>query len=124
MGWAWPCHGTGSSACWVRTGAGKSTLVRLLTGSAVAMSGKVEVLGLPLPTASLAVRTRTGFVPQADNLDNELTCAENLTAYARLYGVPAGERADTVARGLAFARLSDRADTITEQLAGGCADAC
>jgi lipooligosaccharide transport system ATP-binding protein len=100
-------------------GAGKSTLMRLLTGSAVATSGAVEVLGRPLPTASLAVRARTGYVPQADNLDDELTCAENLAVYARLYGLPAATRADAVSGGLAFARLEDRADTLTEQLSGG-----
>jgi lipooligosaccharide transport system ATP-binding protein len=100
-------------------GAGKSTLMRLLTGTAVATSGSVDVLGLPMPEASLEIRTHTGFVPQADNLDNELTCAENLTVYARLYGVAPSERADAVAAGLAFARLSDRADTVTEHLSGG-----
>lgn len=100
-------------------GAGKSTLMRLLTGSAIATSGAVEVLGMPLPTASMAVRTRTGVVPQDDNLDNELTCAENLSVYARLYGLAPATRAGAVARGLAFARLDDRADTLTEQLSGG-----
>ncbi len=100
-------------------GAGKSTLMRLLMGTAVPSAGSVEVLGLPLPEAAVEVRSRTGLVSQADNLDDELTCAENLTVYARLYGVAAQERAAAVARGLAFAHLTDRADTLAAQLSGG-----
>jgi lipooligosaccharide transport system ATP-binding protein len=100
-------------------GAGKSTLMRLLTGTAVPTAGNVEVLGLPLPEAAVQVRSRTGLVAQADNLDDELTCAESLTVYARLYGIAARERADAVAAGLAFARLSDRADTLASALSGG-----
>jgi len=100
-------------------GAGKSTLMRLLMGTAVPTAGSVEVLGLPLPEAAVEVRSRTGLVAQADNLDNELTCAENLTVYARLYGVAAQERAAAVTRGLAFAHLTDRADTLAAQLSGG-----
>jgi lipooligosaccharide transport system ATP-binding protein len=100
-------------------GAGKSTLMRLLTGTAVPSSGSVRVLGMDLPDAARSVRSRAGLVPQADNLDNELTCAENLTVYARLYGIAASERDDAIASGLAFARLSDRADTLVEHLSGG-----
>jgi len=100
-------------------GAGKSTLMRLLTGTAVPTAGHVDVLGMSLPDDAVAVRSRTGLVPQADNLDDELTCVEHLTVYARLYGIAARDRADAVAAGLAFARLSDRADTLTSQLSGG-----
>lgn len=100
-------------------GAGKSTLMRLLMGTAVASAGSVQVLGLPLPASSREVRARAGFVPQADNLDDELTCAENLAVFARLYGVRRRERAAAVQRGLAFARLSDRAESLTSALSGG-----
>jgi lipooligosaccharide transport system ATP-binding protein len=100
-------------------GAGKSTLMRLLTGTAVPTAGAVEVLGMPLPEAAVQVRSGTGLVQQADNLDDELTCAENLTVYARLYGIPARDRADAVADGLRVARLSDRADALASQLSGG-----
>ena len=100
-------------------GAGKSTLMRVLTGTALPTDGQVEVLGLPMPDAARAVRARTGLVPQADNLDDQLTCAENLTVYARLYGLPRSQRAAAVAEGLAFARLADRADTLASELSGG-----
>ena len=100
-------------------GAGKSTTMRLLTGTAVATSGTVEVLGLPLPVRARDLRARMGVVPQRDVLDDELTCRETLRVHARLYGVPRGHRAAAVERGLARARLTDRADDEVSALSGG-----
>jgi lipooligosaccharide transport system ATP-binding protein len=100
-------------------GAGKSTTMRLLTGTAVASSGTVEVLGLPVPARGRDVRGRTGLVPQVDVLDDELTCRETLDVHARLYGVPASARQAAIARGLERARLVDRADDLVRDLSGG-----
>lgn len=100
-------------------GAGKSTTMRLLTGQAIADSGDVEVLGHRLPEASRAARAGSGVVPQVDNLDDELTVAENLDVYARLQRIPRAERRAAVAQGLATARLVDRADTPASELSGG-----
>jgi lipooligosaccharide transport system ATP-binding protein len=100
-------------------GAGKSTTMRLLTGQAVADSGRVEVLGYSLPEESRSARAVSGVVPQVDNLDDELTVAENLEVYARLQRIPRDQRASAVVRGLEVARLTDRADTPTSELSGG-----
>ncbi|MEX1162497.1 MAG: ABC transporter ATP-binding protein [Nitriliruptor sp.] len=100
-------------------GAGKSTTMRLLTGQAIADEGVVEVLGHALPAESKAARARCGVVPQVDDLDDELTVAENLGVYARFHGIRRADRAVAVARGLAIAELSDRADTPSEDLSGG-----
>lgn len=100
-------------------GAGKSTTMRLLTGQAVADGGRVEVLGHPLPAASRQARAVAGVVPQQDNLDDELTVAENLAVYARLHRLPRTQRLAAVTRGLQIADLADRADTRTAELSGG-----
>jgi lipooligosaccharide transport system ATP-binding protein len=100
-------------------GAGKSTTMRLLTGQGVADAGTVEVLGLPLPAASREVRSRCGVVPQVDNLDDELTVAENLEVWARLYGLSRSERGAAVTRGLKTAHLVERRDTPADELSGG-----
>ncbi len=100
-------------------GAGKSTLMSLLTGATVPDAGTIEVLGLPLPARSRAVRAGLGLVPQLDNLDGEITCRDNLDVFARLYGVPRAERAAAVQAGLELARLTDKADAFVEQLSGG-----
>ena len=57
--------------------------------------------------------------PQLDNLDLELTVRENLTTYARFFGIPrkvARRRADEL---LEFVQLSERADSKVEPLSGG-----
>ena len=100
-------------------GAGKSTTMRMLTAQALATEGTIHVLGFELPRESKQARMAMGVVPQQDNLDVELTCRQILTVFARLYRVPAGERAAAVERALGIANLTNRADTIVKQLSGG-----
>ncbi len=100
-------------------GAGKSTLMSLLTGATLPDAGTIEVLGLPLPARSRAVRARSGLVPQLDNLDGEITCRDNLDVFSRLYGVARADRAAAVQAGLELARLTDKADAFVDQLSGG-----
>ena len=66
-----------------------------------------------------AIRARLGVCPQQDYLDPELTVRENLTTYARYFGIPrrvARERADEL---LDFVQLAERADSKVEPLSGG-----
>ena len=98
-------------------GAGKSTTMRLLTGQSIADSGTIRVLGHELPADSKQARTEMGVVPQLDNLDIDVTVAQNLAVYARLYRVPDVDAA--VERSLAIARLTDRADYAVDKLSGG-----
>lgn len=100
-------------------GAGKSTMMRLLTGQAVADAGEVAVLGHRLPRESKAARARSGVVPQRDNLDEELTVAQQLAVFARLYRVPRRERAEAVAGALDLVGLADRAEDRVDALSGG-----
>ncbi len=100
-------------------GAGKSTTMRLLTGQAVADEGEVAVLGHRLPREAKAARARSGVVPQRDNLDEELTAAQQLAVFARLYRVPRHERDAAVAGALELVELTGRADTRIEALSGG-----
>ena len=70
-------------------GAGKSTTMRMLTGQAIADSGVIEVLGLPIPAESKRARARMGW-SQMDNLNTELTCEQELRVWATLQRIPAG----------------------------------
>lgn len=100
-------------------GAGKSTTMRMLTGQTRPDSGEIRVLGWRLPQQSKQARAQMGVVPQLDNLDTTLSARDNLRIFARLYRVPAAEREAAVARGLAIARLTDRADALASALSGG-----
>ena len=77
------------------------------------------MLGWRLPEDSKQARAEMGVVPQLDNLDTTLSVRDNLRIFARLYRVPPRERCDAVDRGLAIARLTDRASTRVDKLSGG-----
>jgi lipooligosaccharide transport system ATP-binding protein len=98
-------------------GAGKSTTMRLLTGQAVADEGSLRVLGRELPGEAKEARAEMGVVPQLDNLDVDVSVAQNLAVFARLYRVKDVRAA--VDRGLALARLTARRDDSVDQLSGG-----
>lgn len=100
-------------------GAGKSTTMKMLTGQALADSGSIEVRGIPVPAQSKQARAVMGVVPQNDNLDEELTCGENLLVWTALEGVPRGERRPAVERALDMVGLSDRASARVATLSGG-----
>jgi len=100
-------------------GAGKSTTMRMLTGQAIADSGTIEVLGMPVPAKSKEVRARMGVVPQQDNLNQELTCAQELRVWAALQRIPRRDRDEAVDRALDIAKLQTRRDSRIEELSGG-----
>ncbi len=89
-------------------GAGKTTLVRMLATLDKPTSGSVHVFGLDAHKQADEVRAQIGLVSHAPMLYPDLTAAENLSFYARLYGV-----ADPDARArelLDFVELSARRD--------------
>jgi lipooligosaccharide transport system ATP-binding protein len=100
-------------------GAGKSTAMRILTGQAIADAGRIEVLGYELPAQSKLARARMGVVPQESNLDIDLCVRDVLSVFARLYRVPAAERAVAVDRALALSGLAARASDRAVTLSGG-----
>src|SRR3954452_25095187 len=100
-------------------GAGKSSTMRMIGCVSPPTGGLLEILGLDPRRDGPRIRARLGVCPQLDNLDIELTVRENLTTYARFFGIPrkvARRRADEL---LEFARLAERADRKVEPLSGG-----
>jgi heme ABC exporter ATP-binding subunit CcmA len=82
-------------------GAGKSTLLRLLTGLTGPSTGRV-VIDDENPRQSAAVRQNIGLLSHQILLYEELTAFENLTFFARLYGleIDIGERLQRLGLGV------------------------
>ncbi len=100
-------------------GAGKSSTMRMIGCVSPPSGGELTVLGMDPVRDGVAIRSRLGVCPQEDILDVELTVRENLTTYARYFGIPwrkARRRADEL---LEFVQLSERADSKVEPLSGG-----
>jgi ABC-2 type transport system ATP-binding protein len=99
-------------------GAGKTTTLRMLAGLIAATSGNVHIDGEAMtPHAAPRLRTRIGFLTEAPGLWDNLTVRENLSVYARLYGLRDPDRATGDA--LALFRLSDRSEERAARLSKG-----
>jgi heme ABC exporter ATP-binding subunit CcmA len=84
-------------------GAGKTTLLRIVAGLLLATSGSVSVFGRSPRGDGGEARRRMGFLSHDLALYPDLTAAENLRFFARLYRVPdAPDRVDAL---LAESRL-------------------
>ncbi|HLW60290.1 MAG TPA: ABC transporter ATP-binding protein [bacterium] len=68
-------------------GAGKTTTLAMLLGLLLPTSGQVQVLGLPMPQERRRILARVNFTSPYVALPGNLTVSENLTVFARLYGV-------------------------------------
>lgn len=100
-------------------GAGKTTLIRVINGLLPPDHGTVRVAGLDPYTDGDRVRRMTGVLTEYPALDEYLSVAENLRAYATINGVPrhqVGPRVDAL---MARLGLADRRDTPARSLSAG-----
>jgi ABC-type multidrug transport system ATPase subunit len=82
-------------------GSGKTTVIKMLTGLLPLSDGAAQVEGLDVRVDSEVVRERIGYMSQNYSLYQDLTVAENLQFYGRIYS-------------LEPARLKRRIDEIVE----------
>ncbi|SIS48940.1 ABC transporter ATP-binding protein [Insolitispirillum peregrinum] len=69
-------------------GAGKTTTIAMLLGLLLPTSGQVALLGHDMATDRYAALAQVNFSSPYVDLPGRLTVRENLTIYARLYGLP------------------------------------
>jgi len=68
-----------------KNGAGKTTLLELMLGFTSATAGKVEVFGEDSYRLSGSAKARVGFVPQQDELINQLSAADQIKLTRSFY---------------------------------------
>ena len=100
-------------------GSGKSTVIRMLCGLLLPTEGSAEVLGNDVVRDSEAVKTSIGYMSQQFSLYPDLTVMENLTFYARIYGIPRRNRRARIEEVIAGAGIQDYRKRLAGQLSGG-----
>ena len=100
-------------------GAGKSTLIRMMTTLLPITRGRAIINGFDVARDPDAARRGMGVIPQAMTSDIDLTVEENLSIYAKLYGVPSPERERNINDLLETVDLSKWRGAQTKTLSGG-----
>ena len=100
-------------------GAGKSTLMRMLTTLVQPTSGHARVNGFDVGASANDVRKSIGVIPQAMTSDLDLSAEENMTIFAKLYGLGRQARKTAIRDLLAAVDLTDWADKPVKMLSGG-----
>lgn len=100
-------------------GAGKTTMIRVLTTLLAADEGQVRVAGFDVATQGGQVRASIGLVGQYAALDEMLTGRQNLELFAKLAGMGRSAAKVHAAELLEAAGLSDVGDRVVSKLSGG-----
>lgn len=90
-------------------GAGKTTIMKMLTGYLEPSAGQVRIDGLDVETERAAVQARLGYLPENCPVYPEMTVIGYLEYVAELRGVDAVERAAAVRRAIEATELLDKA---------------
>lgn len=100
-------------------GAGKTTTISMIAGLLQADGGEVRVGGDVITPKAVGPKARMGLVPQDLAIYPDLTGAENLAFFGRLYGMRGSDLKARIDRVLEVVGLTDRANDLTKEFSGG-----
>jgi ABC-2 type transport system ATP-binding protein len=100
-------------------GAGKSTLIRMLTTLVPPTSGTARVGGHDIVRSPNDVRQVIGVIPQAMTSDLDLSAEENMSIFAKLYGIPREKRRRTIDELIEAVDLGQWRDKPVKMFSGG-----
>jgi len=90
-------------------GAGKTTIMKMLTGFLEPSSGTIEIDGLDIARQREAVQSRIGYLPENDPLYPDMSVIDYLDYAAELHGVAEGERVGRIREALHRTDLTSKA---------------
>ncbi|WP_077623461.1 ABC transporter ATP-binding protein [Sediminibacillus massiliensis] len=99
------------------SGAGKTTLIKLIVGMDSPDSGSIHVLGEQMP--NLNILQQIGYMAQSDALYTELTGKENLTFFASLFKLSKDEQRERIAYTANLVNLTEELNKRVSAYSGG-----
>ncbi|AJS60341.1 ABC transporter ATP-binding protein [Paenibacillus sp. IHBB 10380] len=100
-------------------GAGKSTTINMMCGLLKIDQGDIRVDGISVKDRPLDVKKRIGLVPQDLALYESMSASDNVSFFAKLYGLRGKLLQERVVEALEFVGLQDRAKEKPATFSGG-----
>lgn len=100
-------------------GAGKTTTISILSGLYTKFQGEIKIFGKDIRKDSFNIKKDMGVVPQDLALIDDLTAEENVTFFAKLYGLRGDSLKNAVKETLEFVGLWDRRKDFPNKFSGG-----
>jgi ABC-type multidrug transport system ATPase subunit len=100
-------------------GSGKTTVIKMLTGLLPLSEGSARVAGLDVRADSEGIRERIGYMSQNFSLYYDLTVAENLQFYGRVYGLDPARLKRRIDEIVQLNGLAPYLSRLSAQLSGG-----
>jgi len=100
-------------------GAGKTSMIRVITAVSPATGGKAWVDGRDVAEWPREAKAVIGVVPQWENLDPDLTVAQNLVTFARYFDIPRREAQARAEELLKLMQLQEKRNAQVDTLSGG-----
>ena len=100
-------------------GAGKTTIMKMLTGYLEPTSGVIRIDGLDISTHREEIQQRIGYLPENDPLYPEMTVIDYLDYAASLYGVAASDRDKRIRAAIEKTELTTKAMDVIGTLSRG-----
>lgn len=100
-------------------GAGKTTLIRLITGLLTPTEGQVTTLGLNTVSQKDIIKDKIGYMPQKFGLYEDLSVIQNLELYSDLKKIPKKDKAELFEKLLTMSDLKRFQKRLAGDLSGG-----
>lgn len=100
-------------------GAGKTTIMKMLTGFLEPSAGTIRIDGLDIAAQRRAVQRRIGYLPENCPLYPEMTVLDYLDYQAALHGLAPGQRAAAIRRAVERTELGAKATATIGTLSRG-----
>ena len=100
-------------------GAGKTTIMKMLTGFLEPTAGEAQVDELRLGQDTPTIQKRIGYLPENCPVWPEMTVIDYLLYQARLHGVPSSEQRSAVATAIRRTALKEKATQSIQTLSRG-----